>query len=548
MIRIILLLLLPVLTLAQFTNDTKKRIDIIENNNSLDVTINPINQVVIPYLNEGELVIDNGTGLSSLNNGAEGQLLSITSGELSFIDPPASSPLTTKGDLYTFDTDNQRLGLGLAGQILSVNLSEPTGLEWIDPPVTSPTTTEGDLIIRGATEDIRIPIGLTDYLLTSDGTTASWQPAPVSTTLDTKGQIQTYSTENAALDVGLDGQFLVVDSDEPTGLKYTSSLQGKLNPVTDWVSYTPTNTQGLGAISDINLEWRRVGDSIELRGSFRTGTVTSDEIQLELPNSYVISSKVANTELGSIVVRDSSTTNLTHILITGGDTFLNMGVQAGGVAGLVSKTGNTTLNSSQKVSFHSFTIPIQGWTSGLDAAVQNIELTAQTKNEFFIQMNSDGTVAVDDFGIIDNCVESGTGGFQKNCTFNTGIFTQAPIVVISACGNASDSNAENEVATSTGFIYYTRNLVNTQIRRGVCFTISKTGADLNRSQVIVGTFEGINSSDLTKVEAQGNAGETIAAVVAIPFIETKDSKNEWDGTFKVALMQVHHQVEVFTFM
>lgn len=42
------------------------------------------------------------------------------------------SPLTTKGDLYTYDTGNARLPVGTDGQILSADSAETTGLKWID--------------------------------------------------------------------------------------------------------------------------------------------------------------------------------------------------------------------------------------------------------------------------------------------------------------------------------------------------------------------------------------------------------------------------------
>jgi hypothetical protein len=44
----------------------------------------------------------------------------------------------------------------------------------------TPTTTQGDLIIRGETEDERLPIGDAGKILTSNGTTATWEDAPVS--------------------------------------------------------------------------------------------------------------------------------------------------------------------------------------------------------------------------------------------------------------------------------------------------------------------------------------------------------------------------------
>lgn len=45
--------------------------------------------------------------------------------------PGGSSPLTTKGDLYTYDTGDARLAVGTNGQVLSANSATATGLEWI---------------------------------------------------------------------------------------------------------------------------------------------------------------------------------------------------------------------------------------------------------------------------------------------------------------------------------------------------------------------------------------------------------------------------------
>jgi hypothetical protein len=44
-----------------------------------------------------------------------------------------SSPLTTKGDLYTYSTTDTRLGVGTNGQILTADSAEATGLKWATP-------------------------------------------------------------------------------------------------------------------------------------------------------------------------------------------------------------------------------------------------------------------------------------------------------------------------------------------------------------------------------------------------------------------------------
>ena len=52
-------------------------------------------------------------------------------------DIPSISPLTTKGDLYTFASSDARLAVGSDGQILTANSSATDGIDWATPPVTS---------------------------------------------------------------------------------------------------------------------------------------------------------------------------------------------------------------------------------------------------------------------------------------------------------------------------------------------------------------------------------------------------------------------------
>jgi hypothetical protein len=76
------------------------------------------------------------TALVDLKGGTTGQILSKASNtdlDFAFINPPDQVPLTTKGDLLTFDTADTRLGVGTNGHVLTADSAEATGIKWAAP-------------------------------------------------------------------------------------------------------------------------------------------------------------------------------------------------------------------------------------------------------------------------------------------------------------------------------------------------------------------------------------------------------------------------------
>lgn len=79
----------------------------------------------------GDLLYASATNtLSKRTIGSTGNVLTVSGGLPVWSPPAAASPLTTKGDVYTFDTTNQRLGVGANGTVLTADSTAATGLKW----------------------------------------------------------------------------------------------------------------------------------------------------------------------------------------------------------------------------------------------------------------------------------------------------------------------------------------------------------------------------------------------------------------------------------
>ena len=204
-------------TLANISHDGTAHFQAIQLNNALSVDQGGTG---FTTYSKGDLITSPGTTLNKLTVGANGTILSADSTQtngISWVAPVL--PLTTKGDIYGYNTAPTRIAVGPAGNILSTDSTNAAGVVWVSRDTVLPVTAKGSLISY-STKPLELSVGSNGKVLSADSSTTTGLVWSDPGAVTTKGDIEVFGSARTRLAVGSDGQILSADASTATGLKW----------------------------------------------------------------------------------------------------------------------------------------------------------------------------------------------------------------------------------------------------------------------------------------------------------------------------------------
>lgn len=336
--------------------------------------------------------------LSKLGVGTNGYVLTVSGGLPTWQVNVASSPLTTKGDIYVYSVTNTRLPVGTNGFQLVADSTQTTGLKWIaqvsNPfsdisplikndvdntklanfsaaSITTATTrtytlpdSDGTIALLGAANGVALSrVNDTNVTLTLGGSPNTALLASTSLTLSWAGTLA-YArfTDGAGLSiVGRGTNSTGVQADITAGSDFQILRRNGTSVAFGSIDLSQPNTVGSSTLSPVNGGTgvaNNVASTITVSGSFATTLTISGVTTLTLPTSGTLSTltgaeSLTNKKLGSLTTNgfvktsgsDGTLSVDTNTYITTGSAWL---LASGGV---LTGTNNVTANANGRLIF-----------------------------------------------------------------------------------------------------------------------------------------------------------------------------------------------------
>lgn len=229
-------------------------------------------------------------------------------------------------------------------------------------------------------------------------------------------------------------------------------ISAAINEQTPWVAYTPAISAGLGTPTSVNFFWRRNGDSIDVKGTFTTGTVAASLATIGLPNGYVIDTTKVSIQNSSgspgqkVGTYQAQGASLDGWLITATGTSSTLVYFGNGLtssAMITPQNGSTVLANSTHTSVE-FTLPIVG----LSATVESMITPSSGCLEYSARISSAGVVTSDGPETFISSITSGGTGIY-NINWVSGFFSVAPSVQVTTENGSSGRNQNTGTPTTS---------------------------------------------------------------------------------------------------
>jgi len=226
-----------------------------------------------------------------------------------------------------------------------------------------------------------------------------------------------------------------------------------------WTSYTPAFV-GLGTTSNLSIWYRRVEDSIEIKGIVTAGTTTATQARFPLPDGLTIASNVGTDEIAGIFVENgdaSSQALIGTVIANAGNAYFTFGrIYTGVTEAFTSKNGNGLISSNSKIGFIGIKIPVTGWTSNQRAGTLIGNYSSNGTSAFrtesaYITNSGTPTDSTHTAAWINSLTDNGTGDTTVNIV--TGTFSATPWCHCTAYGSDfSHCSLDSTTAASSSLV------------------------------------------------------------------------------------------------
>ena len=172
-------------------------------------------------------------------------------------------------------------------------------------------------------------------------------------------------------------------------VQITGVVEDNSAMVTSWTSYTPSPTNGFTGLTSVALEWRRIGENCEIRGSFAVSGTNGSDVEIPLPAGQTIGGLTTESVACGVMAKDADSTSRFSLTAKKGDTFFGVDqwTEASFSSNLtIPDPGSGITASGQVYTISNFSVPIAEWagegTVNVSASEVRSEVLVDTGNGF----------------------------------------------------------------------------------------------------------------------------------------------------------------------